>query len=91
MLLAVAIDPDIRVQELARIVGITTRAALLILRDLEGAGYIHRERVGRRTHYTVHRHRPFRHPATAEHTVEELIAVFTDPETSAAAAPTPRT
>lgn len=78
VLLAVALDPDIRVKEVAGRVGITTRHALLILRDLEDAGYIHRERVGRATHYTVQRNRPFRHPTAAAHQVAELIAIFTD-------------
>lgn len=78
VLLAVALDPDIRVKELAQTVGITTRHALLILRDLEEAGYVHRQRVGRATHYTVHSSRPFRHPTAAAHQVAELIAIFTD-------------
>lgn len=76
VLLAVAMNPDIRVKELARTVGITTRHAQLILRDLEDAGYVHRERVGRATHYTVHSSRPFRHPTAAAHQVQELIAIF---------------
>jgi len=37
LLLAVARSPDARVHELAAVVGITERAALLILRDLEDA------------------------------------------------------
>ena len=78
VLLAVALDPDIRVKELAQIVGITTRHALLILRDLEDAGYVHRQRVGRATHYTVHSSRPFRHPTAAAHQVHELLAIFTE-------------
>lgn len=78
VLLAVALNPDIRVKDVASSVGITTRHALLILRDLEDAGYIHRERVGRATHYTVQRNRPFRHPTAAAHRVAELIAIFTD-------------
>jgi DNA-binding MarR family transcriptional regulator len=78
VLLAVATNPDIRVKELAQIVGITTRHALLILRDLEDAGYVHRQRVGRATHYTVHSSRPFRHPTAAAHQVQELIAIFTE-------------
>jgi len=82
VLLAVAIDPDIRVQEVARSVGVTTRATLLILKDLEDAGYIHRERVGRRTHYTVDRGCRFRHPAAASHRVAELIAIFADDRTN---------
>lgn len=79
VLITVATNPDIRVRELAQIVGITTRHALLILRDLEDAGYVHRERVGRATHYTVHSSRPFRHPTAAAHQVQELIAIFTGP------------
>lgn len=77
VLLAVAMDPDIHVKELARIVGITTRHALLILRDLEDAGYVRRERVGRANHYTVHSSRPFRHPTAASHQVHELLDIFT--------------
>ena len=80
VLLAVAGDPDIRVADLAAQVGITTRAALLILHDLEEAGYVRRERVGRRTHYTVERHRPFRHPSIAGHEVGELLTVLGLPE-----------
>ena len=79
VLLAVAMDPDIHVKELARIVGITTRHALLILRDLEDAGYVRRERVGRANHYTVHSGRPFRHPTAASHQVHELLDIFTHP------------
>jgi len=81
VLLGVALDPDVLVQDLARTVGITTRATMLILKDLEDAGYVHRERVGRRTHYTVHRHQPFRHPTAADHPVDELIAVFAEART----------
>ena len=89
VLLAVATNPDIRVKELAQMVGITTRHALLILRDLEDAGYIHRERVGRATHYTVHSSRPFRHPTAAAHQVQELITIFTS-SAARPAAPAPR-
>ena len=76
VLLAVAAAPDARVAEIAEVVGISTRSALSILRDLEAAGYVQRTRVGRRTHYVVQPHRPFRHPATATHEVDELLAIF---------------
>lgn len=76
VLLAVARDPDQRVTDIAAAVGITPRATLLVLRDLEDAGYLQRHREGRRTHYTVATHQPFRHPATASHEVDELLAVF---------------
>ncbi|SHN88375.1 MarR family protein [Geodermatophilus obscurus] len=76
VLLAVAADPDVRVGEVAERVGITQRSTLSILRDLEDAGYLVRSRHGRRTHYELQPHRPFRHPSTAHREVDELIAVF---------------
>ena len=87
LLLAVARDPDARVHDLARLVGISDRAALTILEDLEAAGYLDRERVGRRNRYTVHPHLPFRHPTTAAHDVDELLAIFTGPPDGTAGAP----
>ncbi|MUN64624.1 MarR family transcriptional regulator [Kocuria sediminis] len=79
VLLAVAQSQDARVAEIAAQVGISTRATLAILKDLESAGYLTRRRVGRRSHYTVDIHQHFRHPATATHEVGELLAIFTDP------------
>jgi hypothetical protein len=79
VLLSVARDPDIRVAEIAERVGITTRAALQILKDLESAGYLQRARVGRRTHYTIRPHQHFRHPATAAQEVDGLIRLFSGP------------
>ncbi|MFI7742620.1 winged helix-turn-helix domain-containing protein [Kocuria sp. HR5S1] len=82
VLLAVAQSQDARVAEIAAQVGITARATLTILKDLEDAGYLRRHRVGRRSHYTVDAHRHFRHPATAGHEVGELLAIFA-PDVSA--------
>ena len=76
VLLAVAADPDTRVEEVAARVGISSRAVLAILRDLEDAGYLTRTRRGRRTHYEVVPHRPFRHPGEADREVDELLALF---------------
>ena len=78
VLLAVAADPDSRIADIAARVGISTRAALGILGDLEHEGYVVRTRRGRRTHYDVRPHRPFRHPSAAHRDVDELIAIFTD-------------
>jgi DNA-binding MarR family transcriptional regulator len=69
-------DPDARVRDIAAAVGITERATLNILRDLETGGYVRREHQGRRTHYSVSPHRPFRHPAEADHQVGDLLALF---------------
>jgi DNA-binding IclR family transcriptional regulator len=76
VLLAAAAHPDARTDELAATVGITRRATLSILKDLEEAGYLTRTRVGRRTHYTITPNRPFRHPTAAHRHVDELLAIF---------------
>jgi DNA-binding MarR family transcriptional regulator len=76
VLLAVAADRDARVEDIAAQVGISSRAALNILRDLERAGYLTRTRRGRRTHYELRPHQHFRHPTTAAHEVDELLAIF---------------
>ncbi len=79
VLLAVATDPRLRVADIAERVGITPRAALQILKDLETGGYLHRTRVGRRTQYTIEPHQHFRHPATAAREIDGLIELFSEP------------
>ena len=74
---AVAADPDARLEEIAARAGITSRAVLAIVRDLEEAGYVTRSRRGRRTHCEVRPHRPFRRPSTAHREVDDLLAIFT--------------
>lgn len=76
MLLAVAQRPDARVRDLAEQVGVSPRAAVSLLGDLVGAGYVERRREGRRNVYAVHAELPFRHPAHSDHAVGELMAVF---------------
>ena len=73
VLLSVARDPDVRVRDVARAVGITERATLAILKQVCEEGYLERLRVGRRTHYRVCRDVRLRHPLVAAHTVGTLI------------------
>ncbi len=76
VLVFVSRQPDARIRDIADTVGITERATLNILRDLEEAGYVTRVPNGRRTHYVVNERRPFRHPAEADHPVGDLLALF---------------
>jgi DNA-binding MarR family transcriptional regulator len=76
VLICIARDPDLRVRDVADQIGITERAAQLIITDLEEAGYLVRTRVGRRNTYTINGDRPFRHPAESDHDVRDLIEVF---------------
>lgn len=77
VLLLVAREPGIRVSELGNRVGITDRAVRSILRDLESAGYLTRERVGRRNQYHVHGEGRLRHPEESMTLVGDLLAAFT--------------
>jgi predicted ArsR family transcriptional regulator len=71
-------DPDLRQRDLGYVVGITPGAVQRILDELEGAGYLRRERVGRRNHYEIIRHAPLRHPLEGRHTVGELLDMLRD-------------
>lgn len=73
VLLAIAATPDLRLREIADLVGVTERTAVQIVDDLERAGYVQRERRGRRNHYTVDDRQPLRHPLEEHHDVSRLL------------------
>ncbi|MFF5106799.1 MarR family transcriptional regulator [Streptomyces sp. NPDC000134] len=74
---AIARDPAARLRDIAEICCITVRTAQSIVTDLEQAGYIRREREGRRTRYILSPDGALRHPAEAHVPVRELLDVFT--------------
>ncbi len=76
VLFCLAAQPDLRIRELAVRVGITERATQRIVADLEEAGFLEVQRVGRRNHYRVRADLPLRHPVEGDHTVGELIEVM---------------
>src|SRR6266487_3220322 len=76
LLIYIAGNPSARLRDVAAGIGVTERAAAAIVKDLEEAGYVKRSRIGRRNRYTVDANRPFRHPADADHRIQELLAVF---------------
>jgi predicted transcriptional regulator len=73
VLLAIQRNPEARLRDVAAEVGITERAAQRIVNDLVEAGYLERERIGRRNRYVLHKHAPMRHPAQVEHEIGELL------------------
>ena len=76
VLLLVAQQPESRIRDIADAAGITERTAQMIITDLEHAGYVQKQRIGRRNAYSVIRTQPFRHQAESGHTVGELIDLF---------------
>ena len=62
--------------EIARAVGITERAARRILADLQTAGYLESEKLGRRNRYRVNKRLPLRPMRHRELTVGRLLDIF---------------
>ena len=75
VLMHVGRRPDSTGLETAQAVGITERAVRKIVAELQVAGYIETERIGRRNRYRVDVHRPLRRVGERELTVGELLAI----------------
>jgi predicted transcriptional regulator len=80
VLLCIAHDPAVRLREIGERVGITERAAHRIVSELADAGYLSRERRGRRNHYTITSDLPLPDPLAREQKIGELLDVLTTKE-----------
>jgi hypothetical protein len=78
VLVEIARNPQARLRDISPVVGLTERTVQAIVSDLEAAGYITRNRVGRRTQYTVNQDSPFRHSAQDGLQVGPLLEVLTE-------------
>ena len=76
VLLCIAHDPGIRLRDIGASVGITERAAHRIVTEPEAAGYISRERTGRRNQYTINTHLPLPDPIARTQSIGELIEIL---------------
>jgi len=76
VLLCVSENPNVRLRDIAEMVGITERAAQRIVTELEDAGYLDRVREGRRNSYLLNTAMPLRHPLDIDHRIGELLAAF---------------
>jgi hypothetical protein len=77
VLVCIARDPGVRLRDIGERVGITERAAHRIVDELAAAGYITRERHGRRNHYTVNAHFPLPDAIARGQNVGELLEIVT--------------
>ena len=78
VLLCIARDPAVRLREIGDQVGITERAAHRIVGELADAGYLERERNGRRNHYTITTHRGLPDPLARDRSIGDLLSVMAD-------------
>jgi DNA-binding Lrp family transcriptional regulator len=76
VLLCIARDPAIRLRDIGDAVGITERAAHRIVGELADAGYISRQRVGRRNRYRIQLDLPIPDRLPREQKVGDLLALI---------------
>jgi hypothetical protein len=76
VLLCISRDPGIRLRDIAARLGITERSAYGIVIDLTEAGYIVKEKAGRRNRYQIQAHLPLPEPSSRERTVGEVLALL---------------
>ena len=78
-LLFIADRPDARLVDIAGDVGVTERTAYGIVADLTAAGYLEKERAGRRNRYKVQHHLPIPDDLRQQRTLGELLDVLIAP------------
>ena len=76
VLVCIARDPGIRLRDISERVGITERAVHRIVVELADAGYITRERNGRRNLYTINADFPLPDVIARQQNVGALLEVL---------------
>lgn len=76
VLLHIADDPGARLREIGDAIGITERATHRIVVELVEAGYISRERTGRRNRYTVQEELALHDPIARDQKIGDLLAIL---------------
>jgi hypothetical protein len=78
VLLRIAGDPGARLRDIAAGLGITERRAYSIVTDLAAAGYVIKEKDGRRNRYRVQANLPLPDPAGRKPAIGHVLAVLMD-------------
>ena len=76
VLLCIAHDPGMRLRDIAASLGVTERSAYGIVNDLAEAGYVVKQKDGRRNRYEVQAHLPLPESTQRERTVGEVVALL---------------
>jgi DNA-binding transcriptional regulator LsrR (DeoR family) len=78
VLICLARDPDLRLTEVAQMVGIGERAVHRIVHELQAAGYLEVDKDGRRNVYTLDLEQPLRHPLEADWQIGVIVEPLLD-------------
>jgi len=76
VLMCIAHDPGARLRDIAAGLGITERSAYGIVTELTEAGYVVKQKDGRRNRYQVQAHLPLPEPASRELAIGEVLAAL---------------
>jgi predicted ArsR family transcriptional regulator len=76
VLLHIAHDPGARLRDIAASLGITERSVHAIVADLTEAGYVVKQKDGRRNRYQVEAHLPLSELGTRGPAVGEVLALL---------------
>ena len=76
VLMCIARDPGARLRDIAASLGITERSAHGIVAELAAAGYVVKQKDGRRNRYQIQAHLPLPEPASRDRTVGEVLALL---------------
>jgi DNA-binding transcriptional ArsR family regulator len=90
VLLLIARDQRIRIRDIATLLDITERAAQRIVADLSNAGYIDREREGRRNVYSLKTGLPLHLPFQEDLDIDALLSILPTVESTSASDPSAR-
>jgi DNA-binding transcriptional regulator PaaX len=66
----------VRLRDIAASLGITERSAYGIVSDLAEAGYVVKQKDGRRNRYQIQAHLPLPEPSSQERTVGDVLALL---------------
>jgi DNA-binding transcriptional ArsR family regulator len=78
VLVCIADDPGVRLRDMAATLGVTERTAFGIVTDLTEAGYVVKEKEGRRNRYRIQDHLPVRLEVGRDPTIGEVLGVLID-------------
>ena len=81
VLVCIAHDPGVRLRDIASTLGITERTAYGIVTDLTEAGYVVKDKDGRRNRYQIQAHLPMREAVSRERTIGEVLELLVDTNT----------
>jgi len=76
VLTSIAKHPRRTLREIGDAVGITERAAHKIINDLEEAGYVSKEKIGRRNVYRIHPEVPLKERVRSDAAAHELLTML---------------